>query len=159
MEVYAVLVDYTNFEDWQNNYAELRGVYTSKEKALEYIYSAFLEEIEMEMDCYSFSYDENNTEQYLKDNINSALDQWGYIELRQHFGNGVADIRLEKRKVIEDDNKRTCSICGKPIKQGYYNESEFTYYCSDECLNKHYTKEEYNELYNNNEMYWTSWED
>lgn len=102
MEVYAVLVEYTNFEDWQSNYAELRGVYASKEKALEYIYSAFLEEIEMEMDCYSFSYDENNTEQYLEDNINSALDQWGYIELRQHFGNGVADIRLEKRKVIED---------------------------------------------------------
>lgn len=102
MEVYGVLVEYTNFEDWQNNYTEVRGVYASKEKALEYIYSAFLEEIEMEMDCYSFSYDENNTEQYLKDNINSALDQWGYIELRQHFGNGVADIRLEKRKVIED---------------------------------------------------------
>ena len=102
MEVYAVLVEYTNFEDWLNNYVEVRGVYASKEKAMEYIYSAFLEEIEMEMDCYSFSYDENNTEQYLKDYIISALDQWGYIELRQHFGNGVADIRLEKRKVIED---------------------------------------------------------
>ena len=102
MEVYAILVEYTNFEDWQNNYTELRGVYTSKEKALEYIYNAFLEEIEMEMDCSSFEYDENKTEQYLKDNINSTLDLWGCIELRQHFGNGIANIRLEKRKVIED---------------------------------------------------------
>lgn len=101
MKVYAVLVEYTNFEDCQNNYAELRTVYASKKKALEYIYSAFLEEIEMEMDCYSFDYDENNTVQYLKDNIDSTLDQWGCIELRQHFGNGIANIRLEKRKVIE----------------------------------------------------------
>lgn len=102
MEVYAVLVDYTNFEDWQNNYTELRCIYESKKKALEYIYSAFLEEIEMEMDCYSFDYDENKTEQYLKDNIDSTLDQWGCIELKKHFGNGIINIRLEKRKVIED---------------------------------------------------------
>lgn len=62
---------------------------------------------------------------------------------------------------IAENDERHCSICGKPMTEGYYNEDEFQYYCSDKCLHKDYTDEEYNELYDdgNGNFYWTSWED
>lgn len=61
---------------------------------------------------------------------------------------------------VEDEEKRHCSICGKEMNSGYYNEDEFKYYCSDECLHKDYTEEEYNKLYDNGNgnFYWTEWE-
>jgi len=35
------------------------------------------------------------------------------------------------------------------------------YYCCDECLHKHYSTEEYKEMYDdgNGESYWTEWDD
>lgn len=61
----------------------------------------------------------------------------------------------------EENNKRYCSICKKEMTEGYYNEDEFQYYCSDECLHKDYTDEEYNKLYDEGRgnFYWTSWEE
>lgn len=61
----------------------------------------------------------------------------------------------------DEEDKRYCSICGKEMTEGYYNEDEFQYYCSDECLHKDYTDEEYNELYDNGNgnFYWTQWEE
>ena len=46
MEVYAVLVQYYDFEDKDNNYAELRGIYKTKGKALARICSDFMDEID-----------------------------------------------------------------------------------------------------------------
>lgn len=56
---------------------------------------------------------------------------------------------------------RICSGCGKPILQGYLVEGGFhnEYYCSDACLHRAYTDEEYQNLYNEDEAYWTSWID
>lgn len=63
--------------------------------------------------------------------------------------------------IVKQENKRYCSICGKEMTEGYYNEDEFQYYCSEECLHKDYTDEEYNELYDNGNgnFYYTSWEE
>lgn len=58
-------------------------------------------------------------------------------------------------------NKRLCSECGKYMTRGYVIENGFEYYCSSDCLNKHYTDDEYLKLYDdgNGDSYYTEWED
>ncbi len=60
----------------------------------------------------------------------------------------------------EEKETRTCSECHKEMTQGYCIENGEEYYCSDECLHKHYTQEEYLEMYDNGngDSYWTEWE-
>ena len=57
-----------------------------------------------------------------------------------------------------DDDIRRCSECGKEMHEGYLCESGCWYYCSDECLYKHYTPDEWKELSKTMEYYWTEWE-
>lgn len=66
---------------------------------------------------------------------------------------------------------RTCSECGKPMAKGYVVWGGDEYYCSDKCLHKHYSAEEweemsaaeedpfddYDEEEGNDENYWTEW--
>lgn len=56
---------------------------------------------------------------------------------------------------------RKCSECGKTMSEGYCIDNGLEYYCSDDCLHKHYTDEEYKEMYDdgNGDSYWTEWED
>lgn len=44
--------------------------------------------------------------------------------------------------------------------EGYCIDNGCEYYCSDECLHRHYTEEEYLDMYNNGEgdSYWTVWD-
>lgn len=60
-----------------------------------------------------------------------------------------------------DEEKRICSECGKEMTKGYVIEGGCEYYCCDECLHKHYTDEEYLELYDdgNGDSYWTEWDE
>lgn len=53
---------------------------------------------------------------------------------------------------------RFCDVCQTQIFEGYYINGE-EHYCSDECLHKVYTEEEYNEMYENDYGYWTDWEE
>lgn len=51
---------------------------------------------------------------------------------------------------------RICSVCGRKMYSGYVvGDSE--YYCSDECLHEHHTDEEYLEMYESDDAYWTEW--
>lgn len=52
---------------------------------------------------------------------------------------------------------RVCSECGEPMIEGYCVGDGWAYYCSDECLHKHFTDEEWEEAYENDEGYWTTW--
>jgi len=56
---------------------------------------------------------------------------------------------------------RKCDECGKGMNEGFCINGGCEYYCTEECLHKHYTKEEYDEMYNDDEgdTYWTEWED
>ena len=58
-----------------------------------------------------------------------------------------------------DDTIKVCSECGKVMIEGYCIEGGQYYYCSDECLHKHFTKEDYEELYDdgNGDSYYTEW--
>lgn len=51
---------------------------------------------------------------------------------------------------------RICDSCGKEMIQGYYVLDN--YFCSNKCLTKEYTLEEYNDLYKDDLAYWTKWE-
>ena len=67
------------------------------------------------------------------------------------------------KEIIEDyaekHDIRVCSECGKLMQEGYCIEGGVEYYCNDDCLHKHLTSEEYNELYDdgNGDTYWTQW--
>lgn len=56
---------------------------------------------------------------------------------------------------------RICSHCQKEMSEGYCIEGGLDYYCSDDCLEQHMSRDEFNELYDNEEgdSYWTEWED
>jgi hypothetical protein len=56
---------------------------------------------------------------------------------------------------------RTCSECWKKMKEWYCIDSGWYYYCSDECMLKNMTQEEYDELYDDGEgdTYWTEREE
>lgn len=54
---------------------------------------------------------------------------------------------------------RICECCGKVMTEGYCIGGGEEYYCSDDCLHTKYTPEEYEELYDLDEAYWTEWED
>lgn len=61
----------------------------------------------------------------------------------------------------EEDNKRICDECWKETKEWYCINWWEEYYCSDECLHKHITPEEREELYDdwNWDSYWTEREE
>ena len=57
-----------------------------------------------------------------------------------------------------DKTCRRCSECGKLMREGYCIDAGADYYCSDDCLHKHFSDEEWSEEYNTNDQsYYTSW--
>lgn len=45
------------------------------------------------------------------------------------------------------------------MRTGYVIDGGVEYYCTDECLHKHYTEEEWEDMYDdgNSDSYWTEW--
>ena len=62
--------------------------------------------------------------------------------------------------LVEKEEPRVCSVCGKEMTEGFCIENGLEYYCSDECLHKNISEEEYERLYDNGngDSYWTEWE-
>ena len=56
---------------------------------------------------------------------------------------------------------RCCDECGAGMNEGYCIGGGLEYFCSDECLHKHYTAEEWDEMYDDGEgdSEYTAWED
>lgn len=54
---------------------------------------------------------------------------------------------------------RKCSECNNVFNEGYCLGDGEEYYCSENCLHKHYTKKEFKVLYDEGQGYWTAWED
>lgn len=54
---------------------------------------------------------------------------------------------------------RKCCECSSGMNEGYLVYD--SYYCSDECLQRHYTQAEWSELHENepDQCYYTEWED
>jgi hypothetical protein len=56
---------------------------------------------------------------------------------------------------------RECDECGAGMNEGYLIDNGYKYYCSDECLYKNMTSEEWLELYNDGDgdSCWTTWDE
>ena len=112
-----------------------------------------------------------------KDNANEVLRQevMNSDKLDDYFNGMMAEISKEEMadyvishsKVdtlvdeLDLEHVRCCSECGRPMTEGFCIENGAEYYCSEECLHKHISEEEYQSLYDdgNGESYWTSWTD
>lgn len=55
---------------------------------------------------------------------------------------------------------RTCSDCGKGMNEGYVINGGCEHYCSDDCLHKHISADEFEDLYDDGDgdSYWTEWD-
>ena len=60
---------------------------------------------------------------------------------------------------MDEKKIRFCDICGKPMKEGFCIGDGEEYYCSESCLHRVYTEEEYKEMYTEGFAYWTEWEE
>lgn len=54
---------------------------------------------------------------------------------------------------------RKCYVCNNEVEVGYFAQGD--YYCSDDCLSKDFTNEEWKQAHedDNDEFYWTIFED
>ena len=97
-KVFVVMVEYTDFEDVDNNYSEVRLVTKDKNKAVDKIMTAFEEQLNMDMhlEYYDLDYRPTSFKEYVK----QILDKWGYIAFRQQVGNGKCRIILEEMEMI-----------------------------------------------------------
>lgn len=83
-------------------------------------------------------------------------------ELWEEFGAGLTehttDVDFWDRLSEELDCFRVCNECGKPMIEGFVVDGCDTY-CSEECMYKHISEEDYREAYNNGDgdTYWTTW--
>lgn len=69
----------------------------------------------------------------------------------------VTDIDQRTKGIVKMAD-HICDECGKPMWSGYLIDDNECY-CSDECLHKHYSEEEYMALYEADAAYWTEWEE
>lgn len=94
-------------------------------------------------------------ERFFTDKVGMSLKQYiaGYIIDNTEVEELVDELDLE--------HTRCCSECGSPMYEGYCIENGAEHYCSEECLHKHLSEEEYNDLYDDGkgDSYWTSWLD
>lgn len=86
------------------------------------------------------------------------------MSLKQYMAGYVIDNTTDVEELVDEldlEDTRCCSECGSPMYEGYCIENGAEYYCSDECLHKHLTEEEYEKLYDEGRgnSYWTSWLD
>jgi hypothetical protein len=56
---------------------------------------------------------------------------------------------------------RKCKECGKGMNEGYVINGGVAHYCSDACLHKHVSADEFEDLHDDGDgdSYWTEWEE
>ena len=105
-----------------------------------------------------------------KEKLSFAIDTEGYFgELELHEDDDFAfenpiwlnSIRDNILEMLSEIHPRICLECGKPMNEGFCIDNGQEYFCSKECLHKHYTPEEWASMYNdgNSDSYWTEWSD
>jgi len=87
----------------------------------------------------------------------------GYFDFvcteESELGHMLATKGLQMKELKGD--LRLCSECATPMQEGFYFESDGTQYCSEKCLTKVISWEDYLEIHNDGQgdAYWTDWYD
>ena len=83
-----------------------------------------------------------------------------YLEVEKSL-NDKLKVSKFKVKITEDNKHRVCDKCNTHLgNEGYVINGGHKYYCSDECLHQVYSKEQWEEMYEDGgDSYWTEWED
>lgn len=82
--------------------------------------------------------------------------------LWEEFNKGLTECTRDTdfwdRLSEELDCFRICEECGRPMIEGFVVDG-CNAYCSEECLHKHISEDDYREAYNNGngDTYWTTW--
>ena len=101
-----------------------------------------------------------------KEKLVCLMTTWIYKNFGEHEATEpcynleeLADYILKNKNKDLEINIRTCKECGKIMFEGYCVENGMEYYCSDECLHKNISEEEWNKLYDegNGDSYYTDW--
>ena len=85
-----------------------------------------------------------------------------YPNLWKEYGTGLVshstNAEFWENLSEEIDCFRICDECGKPMIEGYVVDGRNTY-CSEDCLHKHITEEEFISLFDNGDgdTYYTNW--
>ena len=99
--------------------------------------------------------------------LDEVLEYLGYLkgekatELNNRLYNEILKPIHTPILTLDTINVRECDECGKEMWDGFCVENGMEYYCSEECLHKHYTDEEWEEMCDdgNGDSYWTDWYD
>lgn len=101
-KVYIVMAEYTQFDDYDNNYSEIKGVYKFKERAEMEIIQEVKKELSIGM-IYKYSDLTISKEIEVKENTTKIMEELntiGYVSLEQTNGYGIARIILEEKDLI-----------------------------------------------------------
>lgn len=101
----------------------------------------------------------------LKDLLNDYIEFLEDIREDDNFadngyiGDIINLIEMLQGAEFEEGEHRICSECGNRMQSGFCIESGLEYYCSEECLYKNISEEEYERLYDdgNGDTYYTEW--
>lgn len=99
--IFVLYIEYKNFENLDINDAEIIGTFKNKSSALEKAYHRFLNEIDFDMTCKNFIFDENMTVKQLKNCISNQLEKFGFIQFEQNCGYGTSNLVLTECEVKE----------------------------------------------------------
>lgn len=101
-------------------------------------------------------YTNDDVYEFLEEECRNRPDLW------KEFGEGILsrtnEVDFWDTLSERMDCFRVCDECGKPMIEGYVVDARDTY-CSDECLHKHITDEQFEELSNSGDgdTYYTNW--
>lgn len=103
-----------------------------------------------------------NLAEFFQQVQNTKIEIKGDVILRMLVDDFIENGNIQEAiDELDLEHSRCCSECGKPMYEGFCIENGAEYYCSEECLHKNISEEEYAKLYDDGrgDSYWTSWLD
>lgn len=103
-----------------------------------------------------------NLAEFFQQVQNTKIEIKGEVTLRMLVDDFIENGNIQEAiDELDLEHSRCCSECGKPMYEGFCIENGAEYYCSEECLHKNISEEEYAKLYDDGrgDSYWTSWLD
>ena len=103
-----------------------------------------------------------NLAEFFQQVQNTKIEIKGEVILRMLVDDFIDNGNIQEAiDELDLEHVRCCSECGKPMYEGFCIENGAEYYCSEECLHKNISEEEYTKLYDDGrgDSYWTSWLD